>query len=139
MPNNAEIREAYATLIHDNSPWGFYTTVTYRIQRRDPLRAADRLWDVLENKFDAERAFVAAEYHKYGGVHLHVLSCHSERPNLNPTSMWKYLHKAFGRTTVEVPRYSSTALVSWYCSKYVTKGDCDFQFYGDPCTWITGK
>ena len=130
---DCEIREAYATLLH-SVPWDFYTTTTYRVQRRDGIRATARLWDILENKFDAERAFVAVESHRLGGLHLHALSHHAQRPGLQASSVWEYLHKANGRTTVERPRHSSTALVTWYCSKYVTKGG-DYHFFGDPSAW----
>ena len=134
MPYDCELREAYANVLHSEA-WDFYMTTTYRIPRHDGIRAAGRLWDILSNKFEAERAFVAVEAHRLDGIHLHALSHHATRPNLAPSSIWKYLFKANGRSTVARPRFSSTALVTWYCSKYVTKGNCDFHFFGDPCAW----
>ena len=131
-----ELREAYATLIHDQD-WDFYSTVTYRVPRRDGIRAARRYWDVLEKKFDADRAFVAVESHRLDGIHLHALSRHALRPSLQAQTLWRYCFKAFGRYSAEEPRCASTALVSWYCSKYVVKGGEDnYHFFGD--SWTQG-
>ena len=134
--DNGELREAYASLLHSQD-WDLYTTTTYRVPRRDGIRAAARLWDILENKFDADRAFIAVEAHRLDGIHCHALSRHATRPTLAASSVWKYLFKANGRSTVEAPRFGSTALVVWYCSKYVTKGPVDnYHFFGD--TWNRG-
>ena len=134
--DNAQLREAYATLIHDQA-WDFYSTVTYRVRRRDGIRAARRYWEILDTKFDADRAFIAVEHHRLDGIHLHALSRHALRPTLQAQTLWRYCFKAFGRYSASEPRSASSALVTWYCSKYVTKGDGDnYHLFGD--SWNQG-
>ena len=136
MTDNASIREAYATLIHDQE-WDFYSTVTYRTPRHDSIRAAGRYWATLSDKFDADRAFIVAEPHRLDGLHLHALSRHALRPELQAQTLWKYCFAAYGRYQAECVSGTTTALVTWYVSKYVTKGDPDGYFlFGD--SWNKG-
>lgn len=132
--DHTDLSSWYAILLATNT-WDLYTTTTYRVPRRDPLRAANAFWQIMSNKFSAERAFVAVESHRLDGLHIHALTSHELRPELRASSVWKYLHKANGRTTVEPPRGGNAALVSWYCAKYVTKADPDrYFFFGD--NWV---
>ncbi|MBA7553336.1 hypothetical protein ES705_45926 [subsurface metagenome] len=130
-----EIQEAYAEYLQTFS-WDYYSTVTFRRLRRDSLAAAAAVWAVLDGKFLATRAFIAVERHVLDGVHCHLLHQHYHELGLNAVkaySMWLYLFKAFGRTTVEDIR--SPGDVSTYCSKYVSKGE-QFNLFGEPQAWI---
>jgi len=133
-----EFSQAYADWIQSYS-WDFYSTVTFRKLRRDPLAAAGAVWDTLYNKFSGTRAFVAAEKHKLDGVHLHMLSEHAwERgQRWDEHSLWLYFFKAFGRARVEVA--SSDEAVANYCAKYVTKGGPEaYTLWGDKVFWAPG-
>jgi len=132
--NRAQVREAYAEHLHQY-PWDYYITQTFRNNVRDGLRASQSFWNILETKFHATRAFVAVEPNRLSGIHLHALTRHVF-DRINEHALWKYLFKAEGRSKVEVPRWNSTALVTWYCSKYITKGDCDFHYFGDKSSWL---
>ena len=131
---NEVLRESYATLIH-NYPWDFYITQTYRTTRRDGIINPLRFWHILNSKFGSSRCFVAVEHHKLDGIHLHALSRHTWNPNVSPSHIWKYLFKTYGRVRVEAPRHSSTALVTWYCSKYLVKDGFEYHFFGYPEAW----
>lgn len=127
-----ELKAAYAEHIR-RFPWDFYVTTTFRRLRRDPSNAAHAVWHSLD-KLEATRAFVAVEKHYLDGVHIHALSRHALRPDMNPEWEWKYLFKAHGRSRVEEIR--DVGQVSAYCSKYVTKGDYDYYYFGDPEAWL---
>ncbi len=130
-----EVSEAYAEYLQSFS-WDFYSTVTFRRLRRDPLAAAAVVWACLYGKFLATRAFVAAERHALDGIHLHLLHQHYHemgRQGVKSYSIWLYLFKAFGRTTVEAIK--SPEQVSSYCSKYVSKGE-QFNLFGEPQSWL---
>ncbi|MBA7537139.1 hypothetical protein ES705_29406 [subsurface metagenome] len=133
-----EIQEAYAEYLQTFS-WDYYSTVTFRKLRRDSLAAAAKVWAVLDGKFSASRAFIAVERHVLDGVHLHLLHQHYHELGLQSVraySMWLYLFKAFGRTTVEAIR--SPEQVSTYCSKYVSKGE-QFNLFGEPQAWLPAE
>jgi len=133
--SRAQIRQAYAEHLQQY-PWDYFITQTFRHNVRDGLRASQSFWDILEGKFAATRAFVAVERHKLDGIHLHALTRHCF-DRINERALWKYLFKAEGRSKVEIPRYHSQALVTWYCSKYVVKeGDYDFHYFGDKSAWL---
>ncbi|MBA7552048.1 hypothetical protein ES705_44601 [subsurface metagenome] len=129
------VTDAYAEYLQTFS-WDYYSTVTFRRLRRDPLAAAAAVWAVLDGKFSASRAFIAVELHVLDGVHLHLLHQHYHELGLQAVraySMWLYLFKSFGRTTVEAIRSSGD--VSTYCSKYVSKGE-QFNLFGEPQAWL---
>lgn len=138
MYDNEATRAAYAEHLSQHS-WDFYSTVTFRRLRRDPFAACAAVWSVLE-KFDASRAFMAVERHKLDGVHVHTLHRHVFRGHVRPASLWRYMYKAFGRTTVESPHDGTAAAV--YCSKYVTKGKesgDSFHYFGTADAWTLDR
>lgn len=130
--DTADLRQAYAKEIHRYS-WDFYSTITFRLIHRDPIFAALRIGRALD-KLDCSRAFIAIEPHRLDGVHAHLLSRHTYRPEIKASTLWKYFFKAYGRSRVEPIK--SASIVSWYCSKYVVKGDFDYSFYGDKQAWL---
>jgi len=134
LPFSCQIRQAYAEHLQ-KYPWDYYITQTFRNNVRDGLRASQSFWGILERKFMATRSFIAVEPHKLDGIHLHALTRHCF-DKINEKALWKYLFKAEGRSRVESPRFNSQALVTWYCSKYITKGDCDFHYFGDKNAWL---
>ncbi|MBA7548535.1 hypothetical protein ES705_40996 [subsurface metagenome] len=128
------ITDAYAEYLQTFS-WDYYSTVTFRRLRRDPLAAAAKVWAVLDGKFEATRAFIAVEKHVLDGVHLHLLHQHYHEIGSQAVlaySMWLYLFKAFGRSSVEQIRGFGD--VSSYCSKYVVKEE-QYNFFGEPQAW----
>lgn len=133
-----ELRQAYADHIGQYT-WDYYSTVTFRRLHRDPLNAARKVSMALE-KLGTTRAFLAVERHYLDGVHVHVLhrdAFAARTPHITSGSYWKYMSKAFGRTTVEIPREGNAA--AEYCAKYVTKdyglaGE-SFHYFGDPDAW----
>ncbi len=129
------VTDAYAEYLQTFS-WDYYSTVTFRRLRRDTLAAAAAVWAVLDGKFLATRAFIAVERHYLDGVHLHLLHQHYHDLGLNAVkaySMWLYLYKAFGRSSVEQIRGPGD--VSSYCSKYVVKEE-QYNFFGEPQAWL---
>lgn len=151
-----DTRQAYSEHLAAR-PWDFFSTVTFREPRYDKISVIESLTHAFD-KLDAERVFVAIEPHRLlGGVHAHCLSRHTFRPDMRPEWLWKYLYKAFGRATVSEinncepivsvmdgvdlkPQVSgkigAPALVTWYCAKYVTKGeDFEYAFLGDGAAW----
>lgn len=132
----SELAEAYAMFVQEYS-WDFYSTVTFRKLRRDSLAAAQAVWDILDGKFNATRAFIAVEQHVLDGVHLHLLHQHyydqQRYQGVRASTLWSYLFKAFGRTTVE--EIKSTEDVSTYVSKYVSKGE-NYNLFGEPQAWV---
>lgn len=134
MANAKEVVSAYSEFIQ-SFPWDFYSTVTFREPRRDPIRAAQAVSKSL-SVLGASRAFIACEQHRAANLHVHCLSRHTFNPSLSPSSIWLYLWKAYGRSTVETIR--ETSQVSSYCAKYVTKGS-SFDFIGSPESWLLDK
>lgn len=130
-PDNVQVRQAYADHLQEY-PWDFYLTVTSRKPRTHALNFSQGLWHSL-HVLDATRAFIAVENNYLGGIHIHALSRHCFRPGLRSQSVWKYVWKAYGRSTVE--EITDAAAVSSYCAKYVLKGQYDYDFYGDAAAW----
>ncbi len=130
--HNAEKPEklAYADFLC-NFEWDLYVTQTYRYVVREPIYACAKMYSTLE-KFGATRAFIAAEPHRSGDMHLHLLA-RDEFENINPTALWKYLFKAFGRAKVE--RVDDHFSVTRYCSKYVVKPSGHYEFFGNAKAW----
>jgi len=128
---DAEVNQAYSDFIQ-TVPWDYYSTVTFRSSRRDPIAASQSVCRAMST-LGATRVFLAVESHKSGFLHCHALSRHTFNPGLRPQSAYRYLFKAFGRTTVEPIR--ELGQVSAYCAKYVTKGN-DYQFWGYPEAWL---
>lgn len=134
--NDAETRDAYAGHLQ-SYPWDYFATVTFRKLHRDPLNAARRVWDAAD-KLGASRGFVAVERHKLDGVHVHALLRQLPHLQVPAKTHWRYMSKAFGRTSVEEPRDGMAAAA--YCAKYVTKdhglsGE-SFHYFGDRDSWL---
>lgn len=134
MPYDTEVRDAYSKFLQ-GYPWDFYSTVTFRKPRGDPLSASLAVSGKLRT-LGSSRAFLAVEPHGSGMVHVHTLSRHAFQPKLSEYAAYRYLFKTFGRSTVEPIR--DTQSVSAYCAKYVTKG-MQFDFDGDPEAWVLDK
>ena len=133
------LHQAYAQHLQ-NYDWDFFSTVTFKRLHRDPINAAAKVSRALD-KLGCTRAFLAVERHRLDGVHVHTLHRHIFRPELRSSSIWKYFDKAFGFSTVSLPRAADTVAV--YCAKYVTKsgdesGDT-YYYYGDADAWNLDK
>lgn len=94
------------------------------------------VWQAAE-RLGASRAFVAVERHRLDGVHVHSLLRQYPHRDTPSQSLWKYLSKSFGRTSVQLPHDGMAAVA--YCAKYVTKdhglqGE-SFHYFGDADAW----
>lgn len=133
MPYDCDLRQAYSELIHSR-PWEFYSTITFRTPRHDQLSVISTLSKAF-SRLEASRAFIAVEPHRMGGVHAHCLSHHPLRKDMQAGWIWKYMFKAFGRSSVSKIK-DTQSLVTWYCAKYVTKGpDYEYGFMGNRDAW----
>jgi len=128
-----ETLHEYADFI-SSYPWDLYSTITFRQKRTDSIYWTGKIWNTLE-KFGAVRAFIASEPHSLEGIHYHVLSAHIGEETgselftrVNPSALWRYCFKAYGRSTVDKIRNDQLA-VSRYCAKYIVKGN-NFDFKG---------
>jgi len=129
-----ELIQAHSDLLQ-TYPWDTYITVTCRRPRKDASNLVHGIWRTLE-KFDSSRCFVAIEPHYVGnGLHAHGLVRFPNWQAFNSTSLWRYLFKQFGRTTVEQCR--EVGKVSTYCAKYVVKERShEFYYFGTKEAWL---
>lgn len=121
-------------------PWDGYITQTFRKRRNDAFNAALAWWRCMESKLGWTMAYTAVEYHRLGGVHLHSLVANEAIDWTNKiqagrevvhrlATTKKYSDKAFGFTACSTAK--NLATVSLYCSKYVTKSQGEYYFFGD--------
>ncbi len=133
--DRAKVREAYATLL-ESLPWDYFVTQTYRRLHRDTIHAPAAWWQSIA-PVHPRRAFVAVEPHRLDGIHLHTLVRFprgaAEASLFHRLDLRRDLKAEFGIT--DVVRAKSTAAVANYCAKYVTKGNLNYEFYGDAASW----
>lgn len=124
--------------------WDYFLTSTFRSPRREPYYALKAVSSELQNH-NVARAFLVAEPHQSGDLHIHGIVAGSIRNGKNlmdtPEGIWQGLFKRFGRAKVEP--CSSHEAVTGYCSKYILKQQsrcCDYyEIYGNKLTWERGK
>jgi len=112
--------------------------------RKEPYYALQSVWHELEQSSVA-RAFLVAEPHQSGDVHIHGIVSGAGpgwRPEMAlPWDIWSGLFKRFGRANVEL--CNSQGAVSSYCSKYLLKQQsrvCDFyEVFGSKFAWHNGR
>jgi hypothetical protein len=137
------IRQEYSEWLQDYN-WDYFLTSTFRRQRQEPYYALQSVWHELKKSFVA-RAFLVAEPHQSGDLHIHGLAAGTGggwRPEIAlPWDIWQGLYKRFGRAKVEA--CNSQEAVTGYCAKYLLKQQsrvCDYyEVFGTKLAWINGK
>lgn len=137
-----DIRKAYSEYLQQYR-WDYYATVTFREPRKDPYYAMKAVSGFLWRESGAGRAFLAAEPHKSGDLHIHTIMAQPIKrgyriyPGMGtPEEVWQGLFDRFGRSKVEPIRGAGD--VSDYCSKYVLKGQKvadHYSFLGPAGMW----
>jgi hypothetical protein len=147
MPEVAErgnaIRQEYAQWLQGYD-WDDFLTCTFRRPRQEPYYALQSVWHELK-KSNVARAFLVAEPHQSGDLHIHGLAAGAGpgwKPELKlPWDVYGSLFKRFGRAKVEA--CNSQGAVSMYCAKYLLKQQsrvCDYyEVFGDKFAWLNGK
>lgn len=116
--------------------WSYFITVTTRKPWQDAIALNREAYTMLNEVTAVERAFLCTEPHYIrSGVHLHgVVKADAKYVEFIPTErIWRSLFTRFGRSKVEVIR--SQEQVTGYCSKYVTKSQGDYYFWGRKELW----
>lgn len=110
--------------------WDWFGTVSFRLPRRDPILSI-RAFEKVLKPFPVARAFVGAERHRSGDVHLHCLLAFPDIALPGPTGrdLWSAFFRRLGRSSFEVPRNIKSA--TEYCTKYCVKGLTDYKLLGD--------
>ena len=136
------IRQEYAEWLQGYH-WDYFLTSTFRKPRKEPYYAIQSVWHELQKSFVA-RAFLVAEPHQSGDLHVHGLTAGAGpgwRPELAlPWDIWTSLFKRFGRARVEA--CNTQEAVTGYCAKYLLKQQsrvCDYyEVFGDKFAWHNG-
>ena len=137
------IRQEYAGWLQGYN-WDYFLTSTFRRPRQEPYYALQSVWHELQKSFVA-RAFLVAEPHQSGELHIHGLAAGpggTWRPDIAlPWDIWSGLFKRFGRAKVEA--CNSQEAVSGYCAKYLLKQQsrvCDYyEVFGNKFAWHNGR
>ncbi len=137
------IKEQYAEFLQGYN-WDYVLTSTFRKPRREPYYALQHVWHRLQN-YNVARAFLVAEPHQSGDLHIHGLAAGAGpgwRPEMAlPWDIWQGLFKRFGRAKVEA--CNSQEAVTGYCAKYLLKQQsraCDYyEVFGSKFAWHNGR
>lgn len=141
---DGQTRQAYAEFLQGYN-WDYFLTSTFRRPRQEPYYALQSVWHEMNCNSGVARAFLVAEPHQSGDLHVHGLVAGpggSWRPDISlPWDIWSGLFKRFGRAKVEAA--NSQGAVSMYCAKYLLKQQsrvCDFyELFGGKSYWHDGK
>ncbi len=136
------IRGQYAEFLQGYN-WDYFLTSTFRRQRKEPYYALQSVWHRLQN-YNVARAFLVAEPHQTGDLHIHGLAAGAGpgwRPEMAlPWDIWQGLFKRFGRAKVEA--CNTQEAVTGYCAKYLLKQQsraCDYyEVFGNKFAWHRG-
>lgn len=135
-------QEAFTTWLKTYN-WDYFFTTTFRSRRREPYYALKNVYRVLKTQ-NVVRAFLVAEPHKSGDLHLHGLL--SGPTGLREGEMYlpwyieTTLSHFFGYSKVEM--CNSQEAVAGYCAKYVMKSQHiadHFEVFGAKRWWKKGK
>jgi len=138
-----QIRQDYAEWLQGYN-WDYFLTSTFREPRKEPYYAIRTVWRELK-KYGVGRAFLAAEPHQSGDLHIHGIVAGSGPgwlPDLAlPWDIYAGLFKRFGRA--KVGACNSQEAVTGYCAKYLLKQQsrvCDYyEVFGNKFAWLEGK
>ena len=137
------VREQYAEWLQGYH-WDYFLTSTFKRPRKEPYYSIHGVWGQLQ-KHNVARAFLVAEPHQSGDLHIHGLAAGMGggwRPEIElPWDIWDGLHKRFGRAKVE--SCNSHEAVTMYCAKYLLKQQsrvCDYyEVFGSKYVWQNGQ
>ena len=138
-----QIRNDYADFLQGYH-WDYFLTSTFRRPRKEPYYALQSVWHGLE-QHNVARAFLVAEPHQSGDMHIHGLIAGGGPgwyPEIQlPWDIWTSLHKRFGRARVEA--CNTQEAVTGYCAKYLLKQQsrvCDYyEIFGNKFAWQYGR
>lgn len=139
-----QTREAYAEFLQGYN-WDYFMTSTFRRPHHEPYYALQSVWHDLNHNSGVGRAFLVAEPHQSGDLHVHGLLAGTGEgwlPGLAlPWDIHQCLFKRFGRA--KVGACNSQEAVTGYCAKYLLKQQsrvCDFyELFGGKREWHDGK
>ena len=138
-----QVRQEYAEWLQGYN-WDYFLTSTFRKPRKEPYYALQSVWHELQH-YSVARAFLVAEPHQSGDLHIHGLASGRGAgflPDIAlPWDIYAGLFDRFGRAKVEA--CNSQAAVSSYCAKYLLKQQsrvCDYyEVFGGKGAWRDGK
>lgn len=134
---------AFGYMVGHGKTWDVFLTVTFKRPRKDPYYALKAVVTTLKALDVFRSAFLVAEYHLSGNVHIHgvaqwqswfgkgVMRAVSEQADWESTyrsAVWGMLFKSHGRSSVEPIR--SPAAIEKYIAKYCAKDLTDHYIYG---------
>lgn len=110
--------------------WDWFITVTFARTRKDVILALNSVESAFKRYYLHPTAFLAAEYHQEGTVHVHGLFrwCRKCKSEYDATLLWHSLFRQFGRAEVRTP--IQKADVVKYTTKYCVKDLTDWRILG---------
>jgi len=143
IKRDGRIRQDYAEWLKGYN-WDYFLTSTFRQPRKDPYYALRIVWYELKRYFVA-RAFLVAEPHQSGDLHVHGIIA-GRGPGWQPEmalpwDIWQGLFNRFGRAKVEL--CSSQQAAAAYCAKYLLKQQSRlsdyYEIFGTKYAWHAGR
>ena len=110
--------------------WDWFLTITFKRPRKDVILALNAVENALKSVYSHPTAFLGAEYHRSGDVHVHGLFklCRSCRLEDTTLHLWSALFNRLGRSEVVPPRHKADVIK--YTTKYCTKDLTDWRILG---------
>jgi len=110
--------------------WDWFLTITFKRPRKDPYLALNSVETAIRSVYSHPTAFLGAEYHRSGDVHVHGLYklCSACQLKDDSFALWSTLFDRLGRSEVVPPR--KKADVVKYTTKYCTKDLTDWRILG---------
>lgn len=133
--HQVEARDSLSSYLQSRD-WDYFITVTTRKPWHDAIALNREAYSKLNGITAIERAFLCTEpYYVRSGVHLHgLVKADKKYVEFIPTQrIWQGLFTRFGRSKVELVH--NLEQVTGYCSKYVTKSQGDYYFWGRKELW----
>lgn len=110
--------------------WDWFLTVTFKRPRKDVILALNAVENAINSVYSHSTAFLGAEYHRSGDVHIHGLFKLPEGHRHNDSNwLWATLFERLGRSEVVPPRQAADVIL--YTTKYCTKDLTDWRILGN--------
>jgi len=110
--------------------WDWFLTITFKRPRKDVILALNAVEAALKSVYSHPTAFLGAEYHRSGDVHVHGLFklCTACQLQGDSFALWQALFSRLGRSEVVPPRQKADVIK--YTTKYCTKDLTDWRILG---------
>ncbi len=110
--------------------WDWFLTITFKQPRKDVILALNSVETALKSVYTHPTAFLGAEYHRSGDVHVHGLfkQCVACQLPDDTLRLWSTLFHRLGRSEVVPPRQKADVIK--YTTKYCTKDLTDWRILG---------